>query len=75
MILSPDLDPSTAASNGVEEAFTADRFAAIIEGTEVGIIFFGVAEPEGGAWSRVSVGSIVGTRDKYFVPLLLGWER
>jgi hypothetical protein len=71
MILSPDLDPSMAASNGVEEAFTA--VALDIVGTEVGIILFGVVESEGGAFSRVSVGSIVGTRDKYLVPLLLGW--
>lgn len=42
-ILSPDLDPSIAASSGVEDAFTEDVFPAV--GTKVGIILFGVVPP------------------------------
>jgi hypothetical protein len=71
-ILSPDLDPSIAASSGVEVAFTEDPFPAV--GTKVGsvIIFFGDVAPEDGIRSTGSVGSIVGTKDKKLVPLLLG---
>ena len=71
-ILSPDLDPSITAPSGVEEAFTEDPFPAVGTKVRSGVILFGDVAPEDGIRSKGSVGSIVGTKDKKLVPLLLG---